>query len=103
MLHNHRFGLQRIARGLTQQIGESPRQVTDRLVGALRSIHDAHPGERVVAVSHGGALSMALAEILDGDYSQWRRVMDNCAVSELVLEPEPTLLRFNHVDHLKDL
>ncbi len=83
--------------------GESPRQVTDRLAGALSRIAAAHPGQRVVAVVHGGALSMALAHLIDGDYSRWDRVMDNCALSELVLEPEPALLRFNVCDHLADV
>lgn len=83
--------------------GESPRQVTDRLAGALSRIAAAHPGERVVAVVHGGALSMALAHLIDGDYSRWDRVMDNCALSELVLEPKPALLCFNVCDHLADV
>ncbi|MGH0037506.1 MAG: histidine phosphatase family protein [Myxococcota bacterium] len=83
--------------------GESPRAVTDRLGGALRRIHDAHRGERVIVVTHGGALSMALAELLEGDYRRWGRVMANCAVSELVIEPEPGLLSFNLTDHLDSL
>jgi broad specificity phosphatase PhoE len=83
--------------------GESPRQVTDRLCTALRRIAHAHPGERVVVVTHGGALAMALGAILDGDPAQWRRVMRNCAVSELVLAPEPELLSFDRDDHLAGL
>ena len=83
--------------------GESPRQVTDRFTGALRRIHDQHPGQRIVLVAHGGALSMVLAELLDGDYSQWKRVMQNCAVSELVLTPQARLLSFNHTAHLDGL
>ena len=83
--------------------GESPLQVTQRITGVLRRIAVAHPGERVIVVAHGGALSMALAELVDGHYTQWKRVMDNCAVSELVIEPEPSLLRFNHTEHLADL
>ena len=59
------------------------------------------PGERIVVVAHGGALSMALADLLDGNYHEWTRVMDNCAVSELVLEPSPKLVSFNHTDHLQ--
>jgi broad specificity phosphatase PhoE len=83
--------------------GESPRAVTDRLSGALRRIHDAHPGERVVVVTHGGALSMVLAELIEGDYRRWGRVMSNCAVSELVIEPAPSLLTFNLTTHLEGL
>ena len=83
--------------------GESPRQVAGRFTGALRRIAADHPGERVVVVTHGGALSIGLAEILEGDYREWTRVMDNCAVSELVLAPEPSLLSFNLTSHLADL
>lgn len=81
--------------------GESPRDVTTRFTDTLRTIAGGHPTGRVVVVAHGGALSMALAHLLDGDYRQWERVMDNCAVSELVLEPTPRLIRFNHVAHLE--
>ena len=80
--------------------GESPRQVTERFTAALRRIAAAHPGQRAIVVAHGGALSMGLAALIDGDYTQWKRVMQNCAVSELVLEPEPALLCFNLVEHL---
>jgi broad specificity phosphatase PhoE len=83
--------------------GESPRQVTDRITAALCRIADAHPEQRVIVVAHGGALSLALAELLEGDYTQWQRVMENCAVSELVLKPQPGLLSFNHTDHLEGL
>jgi probable phosphoglycerate mutase len=83
--------------------GESPRGVTERVTGALRRIGADHPGKRVIVVAHGGALSLALAAILDGDYTRWRRVMANCAVSELVLEPAPELLSFNHTGHLDGL
>ena len=83
--------------------GESPLQVASRITEALRKIAADHPGERVVVVTHGGALAMAMGTILDGSYTDWHRVMDNCAFSELVLEPRPQLLRFNVTDHLEDL
>ncbi len=83
--------------------GETPRQVTERLVGALLRIAGAHPEGRVVIVTHGGALAMATAQLVAGDYARWGRVMDNCAVSELVLEPRPALLSFNARDHLLGL
>ena len=83
--------------------GESPLQVTERVCTALRRIHDAHPGERVIVVTHGGALSMAMGLLLDGDHTKWRRVMDNCALSELVLEPEAELRSFNYAEHLEGL
>lgn len=81
--------------------GESPRQVTDRFTGALLRIARRHPARRVIVVCHGGALSMSLGHLLEGDYGEWHRVMDNCAVSELVVEPRPELLSFNWTDHLE--
>jgi probable phosphoglycerate mutase len=83
--------------------GESPRQVTDRFSAALRRIALAHQGGCVVVVAHGGALSMALAELVEGDYTKWGRVMDNCAVTELALDPEPELLHFNLNAHLEGI
>jgi broad specificity phosphatase PhoE len=83
--------------------GESPRDVTERFCGCLQGIAARHRGERVLVVAHGGALSMGLAHLLDGSYTEWRRVMDNCAVSELVVEPAPALLSFNHTAHLDGL
>ncbi len=83
--------------------GESVRQVAERVAGAMRRIAAAHLGESVVLVSHGGAMAIGLGLLLDAELASWRRVMNNCAVSELVLEPEPRLARFNHSDHLDGL
>ena len=79
---------------------ESARQVSARIAGALRRIGAAHPAERVVVVSHGGALALGL-NLLAGQ--SLRRSMANCAVSDLVLEPDVKLLSFNETQHLEDL
>jgi len=81
--------------------GESPLQVVERYVGALRRIAAHHPNERVVVVGHGGALSMAFAELTEGAYTAWGKVMSNCAFSELRIEPEPVLERFDVQAHLE--
>lgn len=83
--------------------GESPRRVVERLTGSLRRIARDHPGERVIAVAHGGALALAIGEFLNPGNTEWRHMMDNCAVSELSLDPEPELLSFNLNGHLEDL
>jgi broad specificity phosphatase PhoE len=83
--------------------GESARGVATRLAEGLREIAARHPGERVVAVTHGGALTLALGLLLDGDPAVWRRVLDNAALCELTLEPAPRLLRFNEGLHLEGL
>jgi probable phosphoglycerate mutase len=81
--------------------GESPLGVAQRLAQSWQHIARAHPERPTVVVTHGGAISLALAHLLDDDYSNWNRVMHNCAVSELVFAPEPQLLRFNHTAHLE--
>jgi probable phosphoglycerate mutase len=80
--------------------GESPRDVAKRFEAAVREVASTHAGERVVLVSHGGTMSLGLGWILEQRLSCWRRVMNNCAFSELVFEPEPSLGRFNESAHL---
>ena len=81
--------------------GESPRRVVERTVSALRRISGGHPGLGVVVVGHGAALAFALAQLIDGDPQCWQRYqMQNCAVTELVVEPDPQLLSFNETEHL---
>ena len=83
--------------------GESPRQVAERYAGAFRRIAATHPGGNPIVVAHGGALTLGLALLVDGDVTSWRNVMGNCAVSDLCMDPPPELLSFNHTDHLEDI
>lgn len=80
--------------------GESPKQVGDRIAGALTRLAAAHPGERIVVVSHGAALTIALGLLLDHHYAEWNRMMKNCAISELAFAPKAELLSFNQTEHL---
>lgn len=79
---------------------ESARGVARRVAAALRRIAAAHAGERVIAVSHGGALSLGLGFLLDGEPNVWTRVLDNCAVCDLAIGPDVELLSFNLTEHL---
>ena len=83
--------------------GESPRAVTDRWTGALGELAERHAGGHVVAVSHGGAMALALGYLIEREYGKWKRVMGNCAVTQLELHPEPRLFVFNHIEHLEAL
>ena len=83
--------------------GESARQVAERLAARIAAIAAQHVGERVIVVTHGGALALALGLLIDREVSAWRRVMQNCAVSDLMFDPEPSLVCFNEVTHLEDL
>lgn len=80
--------------------GESARDVVRRFCASLERISGEHPGERVILVSHGGALALALGALLRGRIGQWYDPMHNGALSELVLWPEPALLSFDVADHL---
>lgn len=82
--------------------GESPRDVTTRWIGALEDLSARFGGEHVVAVSHGGAMALALGFLIEREHGRWKRVMANCAVTQLELVPEPRLLAFNHTEHLED-
>jgi 2,3-bisphosphoglycerate-dependent phosphoglycerate mutase len=81
--------------------GESLGQVVTRVSDALQRIARAHPGQEAIVVGHGAALGFALASLVDRDTSQWHREhLANCALAELVLEPEPRILSWNTTEHL---
>ncbi len=80
--------------------GESPRQVAERLAGALRAIAEMHPGDRVIVVSHAGALTLGFGLLVDDDPRSWRRSMDNTAVTDLRMSARPELVTFNETVHL---
>jgi broad specificity phosphatase PhoE len=81
--------------------GESARDVVDRFRAALAAIAERHPAERVIVVSHGGAMSLFMSAVLRGRLGEWYDPMRNCAISELVLAPAPELIRFDVADHLE--
>jgi broad specificity phosphatase PhoE len=67
--------------------GETPEELQDRVVAALRRIVANHPGGRVLVVAHGGVLRVVGAEAAGLPYAEYRRrvaVVGNCAVSRLV-------------------
>lgn len=84
--------------------GESISEVADRVEAALTDIANRHPGEKVIAVSHGAAMALGLARLLDGDHYAWNKYQfNNTGVTELTLASKPELVRFNCVEHLGSL
>ena len=82
--------------------GESPNRVGKRMVAALERISRDHASEEVVVVGHGAAIAIALASLLADDLTGWQRYhKDNCGLTELVLDPEPHLVKFNQTEHLE--
>ncbi|MEM1433337.1 MAG: histidine phosphatase family protein [Pseudomonadota bacterium] len=82
--------------------GESLRQVSQRVASALRTIDSRHgPDERVLVCSHGAALAIGLATLLNSDPTLWVDYpLSNCSLSELRLSGAPELRYFNQVAHL---
>lgn len=84
--------------------GESISQVGDRVSTALQSFRRQHPGEKVVAVSHGAALALGLAGLLDQDWYAWDKYhFQNTSVTEVKLGEKPELIKLNCVAHLDGL
>lgn len=54
--------------------GESPEQVRARALRAVRRIVEKHPGDTVVAVSHGGTIRWLAAEALGYDFVRSARI-----------------------------
>jgi broad specificity phosphatase PhoE len=82
--------------------GESLREVAERIVPALQSIHQSHPGDdRVLVVGHGVALGVAVGALLHGDPGRWSDYqLANCSLTELMLSPTPYVNVFNSTQHL---
>ena len=82
--------------------GETLRGVAERMVAAIEEIHARHThDERVLLVSHGAAMAVALGTLLDRDPASWVNYQfSNCGLTELVLSPSPYVNFFNAIHHL---
>ena len=82
--------------------GDSLLSVARRIVPVLQHIHTRHSeDENVIIVSHGAAMAIAMAELVDSRATLWSEyLVENCSVTDLVLGPVPYLARYNHTDHL---
>lgn len=75
-------------------------QLQARVVGALARIHAERPGQRVVAVSHGGAIGAALAHAT-GAAPMAMSAADNASINHLVVLGDRWILRrYNDTGHL---
>jgi broad specificity phosphatase PhoE len=66
--------------------GETGREIADRFGAVLREIVDAHPGETVVVVSHGGAIGLGVPAIARMDATQQR--LGNCDNLEVLADAD---------------
>jgi broad specificity phosphatase PhoE len=51
--------------------GENPERFRDRIVPTLNAVIEAHPGETVVVVCHGGVINVYLAALLGLSHHLW--------------------------------
>ena len=85
--------------------GESLAVVSDRCVAALKSIHAAHTysnaDSHVAVVSHGAAMQVAIATLIDSNPKRWQSyAIGNASITELLLEPEPYIEGYNMMHYL---
>jgi broad specificity phosphatase PhoE len=69
--------------------GETYEQLGDRVLGAVREIAAAHPGERVLVLAHGGSIRAIHAAALGVDIHTYRRVRPvepNATLSAVCIE-----------------
>jgi len=74
-------GYARWLRGDIGHDGETREELSERVVGAVERIAAAHPGDTILAVTHGGAIR-ALRRYADGDPGG---PIENCGTSSLEL------------------
>jgi probable phosphoglycerate mutase len=66
--------------------GETGREIADRFGAVLREVADAHPGETVLVVSHGGAIGLGIPAIARMDVEQKR--LGNCDTVEVLADAD---------------
>ena len=106
LLDEHDF-FKRSAKDLTWSApgGESLGEVSERCVAALKQITQRHTHARedshVAIVSHGAAMQVAIATLLDDNPKRWQSyAIGNCSITELVLDPEPYIEGYNLMHYL---
>lgn len=81
--------------------GESLAAVAARVVAAWRAIARQHPAAEIIVVSHGAAIAVELAVLLDDNPRVWMRyTVRNASVTELVMHPVPRLVSIDVIDRL---
>ena len=69
--------------------GETPQQLTERIVAALRRIATEHPRDRVLVIAHGGVIRALTAVALGIEFADFTRgnvVIANCSVARFACE-----------------
>lgn len=82
--------------------GESRQAFQDRVKSTITRLLGRHPGQTVLAVSHGGAIGGYVAFTCDKGLEVWRNYQpENCSLSEIVFrDGHPELVRFSDTTYL---
>ena len=85
--------------------GESLNQVFSRFSDSIEHIKASEkPGGTSLIVSHGAAISIVLAGLIEKDLSKWHKYhFDNCSLTEIFFENAPRLGMVNSSAHLSSL
>ena len=77
--------------------------LSSRIFDAIHYLRNQHEGENLILVSHGAAIAHGLARLL-GRRTLFgpKYIMHNSAITEIVLDPEPEIIRLNDFEHLPD-
>ncbi len=83
--------------------GESLRDVANRARLFVEQLKKTHaPSDRVLAVTHGGALRGIALRLLDLEPEHWRQLcFDNCSITVFELKDKNYLKRLNDTAHLE--
>ncbi len=71
--------------------GESGQDLVDRMRGVFSEIADAHPGETVLAVSHGGVLRLAVPSVTRMEVEP--SSLANCSTIEIEIDADGWVCR----------
>jgi 2,3-bisphosphoglycerate-dependent phosphoglycerate mutase len=72
--------------------GETYRRFRTRVLRALHGIAARHPGERVLVVTHAGAIAQAIGSIHGTTPARWDQFRPrNCSITTLERDPDGTL------------
>jgi probable phosphoglycerate mutase len=81
--------------------GDSINAVAARIVPTLQQLGESDGAPTIAVVSHGAALAIAMASLLDANPGAWRNYhVDNCSITELRFVPHPEVGAFNQTSHL---
>lgn len=84
--------------------GETYGELRDRSLGALRRIAAAHPGERVLVVTHAGVISQIVGCLAGIGAARWERYRpENCSLTELDWQGETgRVVSYDDRGHLEE-